>query len=268
MEGPNGETPGGESSREEIVIRAIGLQKKYPRVQALRGVSLEIRKREVFCVIGPNGSGKTTLLYLLGGVILPSAGHVTVFGLHRWKENYEIRRRSTILPVDVPFGASSTPYEYLRFLAQIYELPKETFLERLDRLARDMQYVPYLNKPFHELSTGLVKKAGLIGCFLPYAELRILDEPFAGGIDPLGMERLYQWMAEARRRGETIVFSTPVLDQAEVVADRLALLAEGNIAAVGAPRDLIAAAGVAPDGPRPLAKAFLALTGSESPRES
>lgn len=259
-------TPSAEGKPDDgIVIRATGLRKKYPGVEALCGVSLDVRKGEILCVIGPNGAGKTTLLYLLGGLVLPSAGHVTVFGLHRWKESFEIRKRSAFLPVQPVWGESPTPYEFLRFLAQIYGMPKAAFLDKLRALARDMNYLPYLKKEWPKLSTGLVKKAGLIGCFLPDVPLRILDEPFAGGIDPLGMEALYGWMQAARGRGEAIVFSTHVLDQAEQVADRIALLQEGSIIALGSPPELIAKAGVVATEPRPLAKAFLELTKATSP---
>ena len=248
------------SAGDNVAIRAVGLQKKYPGVRALRGVSVEIRRGEIFCVIGPNGAGKTTLLYLLGGLIFPSAGHVTVFGLHRWKDNFEIRKRSAMLTTEPLYGESPTPYEYLRFLAQIYGLPKREFLDRLRRLSSEMQYTSYLNKAWPALSSGLTKKAGLVGCFLPDAALRILDEPFAGGIDPLGVEILYGWMREARDHGETVVFSTQILDQAEHVADRILLLHEGTILALGSPSKLIEKAGVAAGEERPLAKAFLALT--------
>lgn len=252
------ETP--EPTAADVVVQAVGLKKKYGRVQALAGVSLEVRQGENLCVIGPNGAGKTTLLYLLGGMIFPSAGHVTVFGRHRWKENFEIRKHSAILTTEPLYGESPTPYEYLRFLAQIYGLPKQTFRDKVRRLVDEMQYAPHINRAWGRLSLGLAKKAGLIACFLVDVPLRILDEPFAGGIDPIGMEVLYGWMTAARERGETTVFSTQVLDQAEDVADRLVMLQEGRILAEGSPSELIAKAGVAATDERALAKAFLKLT--------
>ena len=242
------------------MIRAIGLQKKFPNVRAVDGLSLDVRRGEVLCIIGPNGAGKTTLLHMLGGAIYPSAGHIRVLGLDRWKDNFAIRRQTAFLPVSPVVGISPTPYEYLRFLGQVYGLAHEAFLARLKRMAAQMRYTEYLNRPWGALSTGLVKKAGLIGCFLPEVPLRFMDEPFAGGIDPLGMEILFQWMAEARGRGETIIFSTQVLDQAEAVADRIALLARGRIEVLGSPEELMTQAGVESAEPRALARAFLKLT--------
>lgn len=246
-------------SNNNAILRAIALKKKFPNVIAVDEVSLNLQSGEIVCVIGPNGSGKTTLLLLLGGIILPSTGHVYVFGLDRWRNNFEIRKRTTFLPVDPVFGASPTPYEYLRFLSQIYGIPKSDFIHRLEKLTEQMNYERYLTKPWNKLSTGLIKKAGLIGSFMPDVHLRILDEPFAGGIDPLGMEVLFRWMSEARERGETILFSTQVLDQAEDVADRLLMLADGAILAQGAPRELIEQAGVNATDTRPLQSAFMIL---------
>ena len=243
-------------------IRATGLKKHFGKTRALDGVSLEIPAGEVLCVIGPNGAGKSTLLLVLGGVIYPNEGHVKVFGLDRWADNFTIRQHTTFLPVDPVVGQAPSPYEYLRFLGQIYGLPKALFHQRLEALVTAMRYEPHLTKPWADLSTGLVKKAGLIGSFLPDAAIRFLDEPFAGGIDPLGMEVLFQWMDEARRREETIIFSTQVLDQAESAADRIALLDGGAIRQLGSPEELIRLAQLDPSEPRALSRAFMALTES------
>lgn len=244
----------------ETIVCAVGLVKNYPEVKAADGISLEIRRGEIVCVIGPNGAGKTTLLYLLGGLLYPSAGHLHIFGLHRWKDNHAIRLRSATLPASPVTGASPTPYEYLRYIAQVYGMEKVRFLEKLERLAAQMNYGPFLSWSWESLSLGLRKKAGLIGCFLPEVELRILDEPFAGGIDPLGMEVLYQWFEQSRSRGETVVFSTQVLEQAQEASDRIVLVRNGRIALQGSPSDILLGAGVDPAEPRALAKAFVKMT--------
>lgn len=243
----------------QVTVEAVGLRFRYGRSYAVDGVSLELRAGEALCVIGPNGAGKTTLLSLLGGMVLPQQGHVRVFGLDRWRENFEIRKRSTFLLAEPAFGESLTPYEFLRFFGQIYGIPKETFLERVKRLAAEMDMTEHWTKPWGKLSLGMMKKTGLIAAFLPDAGLRIMDEPFAGGIDPMAMERLYQWIGAAKARGETIIFSTQVLEQAESAADRILMLEGGSIRADGTPAEIITLAGVDPAEPRALYKAFLRL---------
>lgn len=236
---------------------------KFGRTVAVDQVSLQVFKGESLCVIGANGAGKTTLLYLLGGVAYPTRGHATVFGLDRWRDNFAIRKRSTFLTAESFFGESLTPYEYIRLIGQIYKVPKDEFVERIRRLADEMHMREHLNKPWEKLSLGMKKKTGLIAAFLPDAELRILDEPFAGGIDPLAMETLYRWMTAHKYKGETFVFSTQALEHAELGADRILLLKDGAVSAVGTPADLIQSAGVDPATPRALSRAFVALVGNE-----
>lgn len=235
------------------------VRKRYGRTHAVDGASFTVLPGEVLCVIGANGAGKSTLLYLLGGVIYADSGHLRVFGLDRWAENLAIRRQSTFCPAEPVVGAAATPREYIRFIAQIYGVPAADYRARLRELAEAMRFLPHLDKPWNELSLGMTRKANLIAAFLPPARLRILDEPFAGGIDPQGMETLYAWLAAARARGETIIFSTQVLDQADAIADRILLLHGGQTRLLAPPADLIALAGIDPASPRALARAYMTL---------
>jgi ABC-2 type transport system ATP-binding protein len=242
------------------ILTTTNVTKRFGRTAAVDGVTLELRAGESVCVVGPNGAGKTTLLLLLAGITLPSSGHVRVFGLDRWRDNFQIRQRSTFLTTAPLFGAADTPYEFLRFYAQVYGMDKRTFLERLRELAGGLEMLNHLSKPWAFLSSGMVKKAGIIAAFLPDADLRILDEPFAGGIDPFAMEFLFRRIKTCCGMGETIVFSTQVLEQAETISDRILLFERGRIAALGAPEELFALAGVSPDAPRALYQAFMELT--------
>lgn len=248
----------------DLCIEAVGLQKKFGRTRALKALSLDIPKGEVLCVVGPNGAGKTTLLLLLGGIILPSSGHVKVLGLHRWKENFEIRKRSTFLSDTPLFGACLSPYDFLRFYAQIYGIPKAEFLDRVKELAEEMAMTEHLDKPWDKLSLGMKKKTGLIAIFLPPAELRIIDEPFAGGIDPMAMDRLYEWMQSAKTRGETVLFSTQVLEQAERASDRVLVLRDGARVAFDSPQNMVHQTGLDPSDPRAFNKALLKLMDGNS----
>jgi ABC-2 type transport system ATP-binding protein len=245
------------------IIDIVGLSKNFGGTAAIDGVTLQIQPGENICVIGPNSAGKTTLLLLIGGVHYPTRGHVTVMDMHRWKQNFEIRERSTFLTADVIVGACPTPYEFLRFYAQIYHMPKAEFLEKGGRLCEELNLIEHIDKPWNELSLGMIKKVGIVSAFLPEVDLRILDEPFAGGIDPRGMETLYKWMGAAKKREETVIFSTQVLEQAEAIADRLLILEKGKMTALDTPAALIAKAGIASDENRALHKAFLNLTGNE-----
>lgn len=244
------------SDRRGPILTATNLSKKFGREQAVDGVSIEVAARESLCIVGPNGAGKTTFLLLLGGVLLPSNGHVTVFGLDRWRSSFDIRRRSTFLTATPIFGASDTPLQFLRFFAQIYGMEKGMFRVRLEELAAGLEMLAHLGKPWRSLSLGMIKKAGLIAALLPDAELRIFDEPFAGGIDPFAMDFLFQRFNACCTGGETIIFSTQVLEQAQTAAHRIMLMEAGRMSAIGTPDELFERAGVAPGSPRALYETF------------
>jgi ABC-2 type transport system ATP-binding protein len=246
----------------ENVLSAVGLKKKFGSTKAVNGISLEIFQGETVCVIGPNGAGKTTLLHLLGGIIMPNSGHITALGMHRWKDNFKIRECSIFIPATMIFGNFPTPFEFLRFVGQLYHLPKDEFHSRLENRVKEMNYQKHLHKPWSKLSLGLAKKAGLIAAFLPDLSLRLMDEPFAGGIDPYGMEMLVRWIAEASARGETTVFSTQVLEQTNGTG-KLALICEGQLKFYGTLEEMLKMAGVEPGETRAISKAFIALTGND-----
>ena len=251
---------------KDIILQAEGIHRRFWRVRAVRPMTLRLHRGEILAVVGPNGAGKTTLLNMLAGALYPGGGNVRVFGLHRWRDNRAIRLRSFFLPVYFPVGGAPNPYGYLRFVAQVYGLPKAEFHARLEELCARMDYLPHLGRSWETLSLGLARKAGLIAAFLPRVELRILDEPFANGIDPAGMEVLYSWIAAASERdGAATVFSTQVLDQAEDNAHRVLLLNKGEMRMCDTTDALMAAAGVDPDEPRAFARAFMKLTGTPEP---
>jgi len=250
----------------DVTIRATELVKLFGNTRALDGVSLEARAGEVVCIIGHNGAGKTTLLNLLAGTTLPDAGEVEVFGMHRWLQNYEIRKRSITLGNSPYYGGASSAFEHLSVIGQLYGIPEPEFDAKVARFAEDIELAPHLLKKWQSMSSGMMRKVGLIGAFLPDVKLRIFDEPFASGIDPAGVETLFRWFAEARSRGETIIFTTQILDQAEEIADRIVLLRKGKVRASGSPAEFLAQAGVTESEARPLAKAYAAL--NTDPTES
>lgn len=244
----------------EPVIVAQNLELSFGKVDAIRGVSLDVHRGETLAIIGPNGAGKTTLLSLLAGMYFPKAGEVSVFGMDRWKENRTIRLRSAIAPVAPVWGGTSTGLDFVMLMGRIWGVPKEVFVPRLERLVAALDLEPYMRKSVHTLSTGIQKKFSLAAVFVLPVELRMLDEPFEGGIDPRGIEVLHQLIQDARSAGETTIFTTQQLEPAEALADRIAMLRDGLLDFVVTPEELIRMGGQESGSPRALSRAFMALT--------
>lgn len=245
-----------DTDESPIVLEAIGLRKSFEGKRAVDGISVTLRRGEIVALLGANGAGKSTLLYLLAGMLVPNKGLISVFGMDRWESNFAIRRQSSYLAAEPWFGACQTPWEYMQFVAAAYQMTRGQLVERGDRLAAQMNMLSNMTKRFDQLSLGMRKKAGLIGAFLPEAQLYLLDEPFAGGIDPMAMESLRGWIAEAGRRGATVMYSTQVLDLTEELATRLMVLIDGRTCHDGTPEALIRRAGINPSENRALHRAF------------
>ncbi len=248
---------------DTLAVQASNLVHKYGGVVAVGGVDFEVRQGQSVCIIGPNGAGKTTLLWMLGGALLPHNGVIKVLGMDRWEDNYEIRKRSSYISVTPSFGAALTPYEYLRYVAGMYGMLKADFMERVEVLAREMQMLDNLGKEWMHLSTGMYKKTALIGAFLPDAELRFMDEPFTYGIDPQAIDMLHRWLGRSKEAGESIVYSTQVLEHAKASADVIYFLHKGRVVSKGSADEIIQKSGVDKDSPRGLYEAFVKLTDGE-----
>ena len=240
---------------DRLTVRYSGLL--GPKV--LDKVSFQLMPGEITCVIGPNGAGKTTLLNLLAGCLFKRSNRIKVFGLDRWKRNMEIRRKSTYVPATHEFFMGMTPFQHFIAMGRLYYMDEEAYSARCEMLVKDLKFEPYLDYPWSSLSLGLAHKAMMIGGFLPDAKLRILDEPVASGIDPLGMEILGVWMKESKQRGESILFSTQVLDRAHLLADKLLILGDGKVTFWGPPAELISQMGIDPNDDYALNAAFLRL---------
>lgn len=245
-----------EPNTAPVILQATALRKSFAGTDAIDGVSVTLRAGEIVALLGANGAGKSTLLYLLAGMLMPNRGLIHVFGFDRWRFNFPIRRRTSYLAAEPWFGACPTPWDYLQFVAAAYELTRGQLAERGDRLAAQMNMLSHLTKPFDQLSLGMRKKTGLIAAFLPENDLYLLDEPLAGGIDPIAMEVLRGWIAEASQRGAGVMFSTQVLDQTEELAHRLMVLIGGRVQHDDTPEALIRRAGIDPSENRALHKAF------------
>lgn len=237
------------------------LQYSYGDEFTLRNINFEVAPGEVVCVLGPNGSGKTTLLGLVSGYMLPIHGEVYAgeLNVHRDRINDIV-----YMPFRPPVVTLRTPYQYWQAFGRIFGHGFRDVARRAAALAPQMVMERCMHKQYAKLSLGMIQKMSLVAAFIPDSKLRVLDEPFSGGIDPLAMEALASWIERAREAGETIIFSSQMTEHAQRLADKVLVLRNGQVAAFGTPDEIIMRAGVTPGEERPFAQAFVAVTEEDS----
>jgi ABC-2 type transport system ATP-binding protein len=206
------------------MIVTEGLTKTYGQVHALHDLTLEVRKGEVFGLLGPNGSGKTTTLRLLLGMLRPTAGRAAVGGHDCWKDSQQVRERVTYMPGELRLFGAMTGLGTLRFLS---DLRGGVPFDRAEAIAEKVMQLD-LSRKVRTYSTGMKQKLALAQAFADPVELLLLDEP-TSSLDPSARHDVLGLVADARSRGQTVVFSGHVLHEVEQVADRVGIMRQGRL---------------------------------------
>jgi ABC-2 type transport system ATP-binding protein len=228
----------------EVVLRAESLAKTFRlgffrrRVEAVKNVSLEVRRGEIFGFLGPNGAGKTTTLKMLMGLIFPSAGRAEVLGLP--VPSLSAKRRLGYLPESPYFYDYLTPEEFLDFIGALCAMPAPRRRARADRLIARVGLDHARGRPLRKFSKGMLQRIGIAQALMADPELVILDEPMTG-LDPLGRKEVRDLILELRDEGKTIFFSTHILPDVEMTCDRVAIVIGGLLRNVGPLGDLLSA---------------------------
>jgi ABC-2 type transport system ATP-binding protein len=208
-------------------IRAEGLTKRYGQVTALDRLDLEVAPGEVLGYLGPNGAGKTTTIRLLLGLIRPSAGLSSVFGLDSQRQTVDAHRRLSYVPGEANLWPSLTGGETLHLLGRVQGRVDDSYR---DELVRRFDLDP--TKKVRAYSKGNRQKLVLIAGLMARSDLLILDEP-TSGLDPLMEQAFRECIHEAKDRGQTVFLSSHLLSEVEALCDRVAILRGGILADVG-----------------------------------
>ena len=207
------------------MIETRGLTKYYGRTRGIDALDLSVKAGEFFGFIGPNGAGKSTTIRTLLGLLRPTRGSATVFGLDVTSRGTEIRRRLGYIPAEVGFYDGMTGEAMLRFAARMHRVEPAWGRELAARMDLDLQ------RKADELSTGNRKKLAIVLALQHRPELVMLDEPSAG-LDPLMQGVLFDLLRQEHRRGATIFFSSHVLDEVQRMCRRVAIVRNGRIVEV------------------------------------
>jgi ABC-2 type transport system ATP-binding protein len=215
---------------------AVGFWRKRP-YRALDGLTLAVEPGEVFGFLGPNGAGKTTTLKLLMQLIYPTSGAARILG--RPVGDLEMRRRIGYLPENPYFYDYLTAEELLAYFAGLFGMGGADARARAARLLDEVGLGPERRLQLRRFSKGMVQRVGIAQALLNDPEVVFLDEPMSG-LDPLGRRDIRALILRLRDRGCTVFFSSHILSDAEALCSRVAILAGGRLAAVGALSDMLA----------------------------
>lgn len=214
------------------VIETVGLIKTFGRVRALDGLDMTVEQGQVHGFLGPNGSGKSTTMRILLGLLRADGGSVRLFDSDPWTNAVELHRRLAYVPGDVELWPSLTGGEAIDLLARLRGRPDRG---RRDELCGRFDLDP--SRKTRTYSKGNRQKVALISALISDVELLLLDEPTAG-LDPLMELTFQQTIAETVRQGTTVLLSSHVLAQVEVLADTVSIIRHGRIVESGTLRDL------------------------------
>jgi ABC-2 type transport system ATP-binding protein len=232
--------------------------KRYNEIVAVNNMNLTISSGEIFALLGPNGSGKSTTLKMLLGLIQPTTGLINVLGLDVQKDPVAVKQQVGYVPESPNIYEFLTGIEYLDFIGDIYSMPASEKQQRITEYLKALQLDGREGDMINSYSDGMKKKISLISAFLHKPKLLILDEPI-NTLDPRSARIVKDFLHELKAQGVTTILSTHVLEIAEAVCDRIGIMYQGNILALGNMEQLRQRASMPGSG---LEEIFLKLTGT------
>ena len=210
------------------VIQIDRLTRDYGGGKGVFDLSFEVSQGEAFGFLGPNGAGKTTTIRHLMGFLKAASGACAIDGMDPWAQRHLIQERLGYIPGEISFFSDMTGTEFLRFTASYRGLASA---ERQRALLERFELDP--RGKIKRMSKGMKQKLGIVAAFMHDPDILILDEP-TSGLDPLMQNRFIDLIAEEKRRGKTILLSSPIFEEVERTCDRVGIIRQGRLVAVDA----------------------------------
>jgi ABC-2 type transport system ATP-binding protein len=217
-----------------VLLNIQGVSKSYNRgsVKAVDNLSLVVRPGEIFGFLGPNGAGKTTTIKMIVGLLNPDEGTIVINGFDNRQEALEAKRIMSYVPDNLEVYDRLSGMEYLTFMADVYQVPSPVREERIRYFLDMFELTDAARDLIKSYSHGMKQKLVLTGALIHNPALLVLDEPMVG-LDPRSSHLLKELMREHCDRGNTVFFSTHVLEVAEKLCDRIGIIHKGKLIAIG-----------------------------------
>ena len=223
-------------ARDIIVIN--DLVKEFSEVTAVDGLSLNVRKGELFGFLGPNGAGKTTTISILCGLMAPSAGSVEIAGFDVKKDLSKIKQRIGLCPQEAAFYEFLTGKENIELMGKLHGLDKATLKKRTAELISQSNFSEKASRRAKGYSGGMVRQLNLMMALVSDPDIIFLDEPTVG-MDARARRRTWDYIAALKEQDKTIILTTHYIEEAESLSDRVGIIDYGQLIALGTPAELM-----------------------------
>ena len=228
----------------DVVLRVTGLAKTFRkpftgrRVEAVRGVSFDVRRGEIFGFLGPNGAGKTTTIKMLMGLIAPTAGTMEILGVRA--PDPDVMARVGFLPESPYVYPYLSPREFVTLCGRLSGLAGAKLRDGVTRVIDRVGMAYAIDRAVAALSKGMLQRVALAAALVHDPELLVLDEPMSG-LDPVGRKEVRDLIVEEKQRGRTVFFSSHILSDVEMLCDRVCILRRGEVVVSGDLREILEA---------------------------
>jgi ABC-2 type transport system ATP-binding protein len=245
----------------ESAIELKHLEKQYRDVKAVDDLSLQVGKGELFGLLGPNGAGKTTIISILCGLIKPSSGSATVCGYDVQKEPTKVKEKIGVCIQETAVYPFLTGAENVDLFGNLNSMNNETLKSRKNLLLDKMGLAEDAKRKADKYSGGMKRRLSLILALIHDPEIAFLDEPTVA-MDPQSRHAVWDFVKDLKTQGKTVVLTTHYMEEAQELCDRVGIIDNGKLIALGTPKELIAKNGVGN-----LEEVFIKLTGKKMREE-
>jgi ABC-2 type transport system ATP-binding protein len=226
----------------EPILSCDGLRKVYGEHEAVKGVSLQIARGEVFGLLGPNGAGKTTTISMLTGLLEPTDGTITVDGMDVKRHTNEVKSKLGLVPQELALYPTLSARQNLLFFGRIYGLKGKELQHRVDEVLEMIGLTERANDAIEEYSGGMKRRVNIGAGLLHRPEVLFLDEPTVG-VDPQSRNAIFESVEALNRSGMSVIYTTHYMEEAQRLCHRVAIVDSGELIALDTPTALIRSLG-------------------------
>jgi len=239
------------------MIKVSNLKKSFGDIEAVKGISFEVRDGEITGLLGPNGAGKTTTLRMLYSLLPPDDGEICIDGLDPTKDAMAIKRTLGVVPDSRGLYVRMTARENIAYYGQLHGMKQADIATRVEELVRTLDMADFIDRRTEGFSQGQRVKVAIARAMVHGPQTVLLDEP-SNGLDVMSTRALRRYILDLKARGHSVILSTHIMQEVAALCDRIVIIADGLIAADGNAEELLQMSGC-----DTLEDAFVRLIGSE-----